>query len=87
MKTVQDLVNATREVKKGNHRVKLVLGWEGVKSIIKKRYFIYFSTAICTVDEINKTFSIDSSYGSQSTTRVCNAYRKHFAGMGYSEQK
>lgn len=79
MKTVQTLVKANNDMKVGNHQVKHSKQEEG------GRFFIYFDTTICTVDDENKKFWIDASYGSQSTTRACNEYRKHFLAEGYSE--
>ncbi|MGG4105179.1 hypothetical protein AAXB25_14780 [Paenibacillus lautus] len=79
MKTVQTLAKANNDMKLGNHQVKHSKQEEG------GRFFIYYSTAICTVDDENKTFWIDASYGSQSTTRACVAYRKHFESEGYRE--
>ncbi|EJW14055.1 hypothetical protein M5X02_30150 [Paenibacillus alvei] len=76
MKTVQTLVNVKKDTKAGNHRVSISQG---------KRDFYYYATAICKVDDTKGTFVIDSSYGTQSTTRACNAYRKHFVGIGYRE--
>ncbi|WP_090739315.1 hypothetical protein [Paenibacillus sp. Mc5Re-14] len=79
MKTVQQLAQANNDKKIGSHQVKYSKQEEGT------RFFIYYNTTICTVDDVNKTFSIDASYGTQSTTRACNAYRRHFLDEGYSE--
>lgn len=78
MKTVEQLANSKSEKNAGNHKVRFSLG---------QRLFYYYSTVICKVNDAKKTFVIDSSYGTQSTTRACNAYRKHFESLGYTEQK
>jgi hypothetical protein len=84
MKTVESLTSATKDMKAGNHKVKFIacpdtgFGYVG-------RNFSYYRTTICGVNDRTKKFTIDSSYGTQSTTRACNAYRKHFTSLGYCE--
>lgn len=83
MKTVQTLVNATKEMKQGNHRVSFSQNELGIQG----KAFYYYDTIICSTNEPKRLFSIDSSYGTQSTTRACNAYRKHYESLGYTEVK
>lgn len=78
MKTVQNLLNATKDVKKGNHRVK-------VFPITMNKQFFYYNTMICWVNDNDKTFAIDDSYGTVSTKRACNSYRRELLSMGYTE--
>jgi hypothetical protein len=82
MQTVKNLVTAKKDVKIGNHRVEII-NFENGKCLVRK--FYYYSTVICKVDYSSRSFSIDSSYGSQSTTRACNAYRAYFKQIGYTE--
>jgi hypothetical protein len=82
MKTVQTLASATKDMKMGNHRVRFI---KDEKQGINGRDFFYYDTIICGVDDNRKLFYIDASYGSVSTTRACNAYRKHFIALGYTE--
>lgn len=78
MKTVESLAKAMKNTKIGNHKVVMVN--DGLA-----RNFIYYNTTICSVCDIKRTFVIDASYGTTSTTRACNAYRRYFAGLGYKE--
>lgn len=80
MKTIQKLVNAKNDMKVGNHRVEFSL-------VGKERRYFYYNTVICSVDHNKGTFKIDASYGSVSTTRACNAYRKYFESLWYREEK
>ncbi|OME54005.1 hypothetical protein BSK59_15605 [Paenibacillus odorifer] len=86
MKAIIELANVTKETKKGNHRVSISKKYNENYSleIIGKAFFFY-DTIICSTDEVKRTFSIDASYGTQSTTRACNAYKKHFLALGYTE--
>lgn len=76
MKVVATLLNATRNMKIGNHQV--IFKGESM-------YFIYHDSVICGVHPSRKVFFIDSSYNSQSTTRACNAYRKNLLAKGFLE--
>jgi hypothetical protein len=78
MTAIDNLVSAKNNKKAGNHKVEFVFGGNA-------RNFIYYWTTICGVDDVAKTFYIDSSYGTQSTTRTCNAYRREFLSRGYKE--
>jgi hypothetical protein len=50
--------------------------------------YIYYSTAICTVNETTKTFiTSNGGYGTQSTTRAINCYKKELTYKGYTEVK
>lgn len=82
MKFIQTLVNASQNTQVGNHQLRIV---KDERQGVKGRDFIYYKTTICGVDDIRKRFYIDASYGSASTTRACNAYRKHFKDLGYTE--
>lgn len=75
---VKDLVCASRDMKKGSHKV--------VKYPTGIREFIYYSTAICTVNDNERTFSTDNGgYGTSSTTRAINDYKRYFTSIGYKE--
>lgn len=75
LKTIETLVSAFSSKKKGNHRV-VFKGWE--------RHFYYYFTEICTVNDVYKTFKTnDGGWGTQSTTRAINDYRKYFKSCGY----
>lgn len=78
MKTVVNLLNADGDSKKlGSHKMERRGNVRG---------FIYYSTEICTVDDLSKTFSVQNGgYGTQSTTRAMNAYRKELEYEGYNE--
>lgn len=79
MKTVENLLKASNDKKLGNHRVShLKVKGDNV------RKFYYYQTAICTVNDTQKTFEIDDSYGSQSTSRACNSYRRE---LQYSHEE
>lgn len=82
MKTVEKLTKAKRNMKAGNHRVEIVEYGTGAV-----RYYYYYNTIVATEYPAEGNFSIDDSYGTVSTTRVCNAYRKHFEYDGYTEIK
>lgn len=80
MKTVQALAQATRNTKAGNHRVEI----DDTGFNLGRRFY-YYSTVICEAYDNVMKFKIDASYGSTSTTRACNAYRKYFLNLGYTE--
>lgn len=70
LKTVEKLVNAKRDMKIGNHSVKQ----EG-----NTRRFYYYSTAICVADDKYRLVYFDNGgYGTSSTTRAVNSYKKYF---------
>ena len=76
MKAIEQLVKGKKK-KVGNHRVEQ----EG-----NIRRFIYHETAICTADCLQKTFTTDNGgWGTQSTTRAINAYRRELKAQGYKE--
>lgn len=77
MQTVKNLLNSNTEKTLGNHRV--------VHYNQHQQWYYYFETPICKVCNFTKTFVIDASYGTQSTTRACNAYRHNLLQMGYTE--
>lgn len=72
MRTVEKLLNASRDMKSGNHRVEHITNNFGHEV----RKFYYYATVIAYVNDTKRTFTIDASYGSSSTTRACNAYRR-----------
>ena len=80
MVTVKKLVNSDRRsgMTLGNHKVIQ-------NSIDNYSEYIYHWTVICRADHNLKLFAVDASWGSQSTTRACNAYRREFLSMGYTE--
>lgn len=80
MKTVETLANSKQDMKQGNHRVE-----HSAARMRCGRDFYYYDTIICATNDLQKQFMIDDSYGSRSTTRACNAYRKHFLDAGYTE--
>lgn len=80
---VQKLSDAKKDMKAGNHQVRFVYDITG--NHLYGRDFVYFKTIICGVNDRNKTFYTDSSYGSMSTTHAVNAYRRHFKELGYTE--
>lgn len=81
MKCIKQLLRGER-TNVGNHRCEeaRVAGHEVER-------FIYFSTAICTVNHSLKTFVIDNGgYDTMSTNRAINDYRSHFKReMNYFE--
>ena len=79
MKTVEVLASAAQNKRVGNHRV--VIHSNG------SREFYYYDTVICRADYYFKKFAVDNSYGTVSTTRAVNAYRKYFTAMGYKEDE
>lgn len=83
MKTMKNLLNADGDKTLGNHYVTNKTNNFGHQL----RAFTYFSTVICLVNDTKKTFTIDDSWGSQSTTRACNAYRRELTSQGYEEVK
>lgn len=80
MQTVKNLISSTNSKKLGNHRVEVVNNMG-----IPHRKYIYYSTVIAREYPDTKEFIIDDSYGTASTTRACNAYRKEFLDKGYTE--
>lgn len=79
MKTVKTLINSERNKTLGNHYVQVVVN----KDV---RYFYYHSTAICKVNDRNKTFKLDNGgWCTVSTTRAINSYRRNFSELGYKE--
>jgi hypothetical protein len=81
MKTVTTLLNATENKALGNHRMAKGISYKGERT----RCFFYYRTMICYVMEEAKTFAIDASHGTNSTTRACNAYREQLLAQGYTE--
>ena len=77
MVTVRNLVNATSDKIQGNHRVE--------HRSDNKRTFILYWTPICFVDDDAKTFKVDASYGTRTTSAACSAYRDVFTDKGYKE--
>ena len=77
MKFVEVLALAGQNKRVGNHRV--VVHNDGT------REFYYYDTVICRADYFFKKFTLDDSYGTVSTKRAVNAYRKYFTEMGYKE--
>ena len=76
MTAIKNLIEGKTK-KSGNHRV------ERVGDITK---YIYHYTAICTVNEKEKTFKLDNGgYRTVSTTRAINEYRRKFSMLGYNE--
>lgn len=73
---MQDLVYKEQNTKCGNHKMEIV---GGVKNLI------YYTTTICKVNSHLKVFGIDSSYGTQSTKRACNQYKRELEDNGYIE--
>lgn len=80
MITVKKLVNSDRRsgMTLGNHKV--------IQNTIDDySEYIYHWTVICRADHTQKVFAVDDSWGSRSTIRACNAYRREFLSMGYRE--
>lgn len=76
MVTMNRLVKSNNDKTLGNHKV--------IQSGNISKYF-YYVTCICQADHTQKIFSVDSSYGTRSTTQACNSYRREFMSMGYVE--
>ena len=77
MKTVKALLNATTNKTLGNHRM---------ERTETGRNFIYHWTTICTVNDVDRTYHTDNGgWGTSSTTRAINAYKREFNSMGYTE--
>jgi hypothetical protein len=73
----EKLTSATSYMKCGNHKV--IFTETG-------REFIYWSTAICVVNDVEKTFYTDNGgYNTSSTNRAINQYRCYFTERGYKE--
>lgn len=78
LRTVENLVNATRSMNSGNHRVKSFS--DGT------REFVYHNTVICTVDDNRRVFNTDNGgWATQSTTRAINSYKQALTAKGYTE--
>lgn len=78
MTTVYNLVhtNANRKTL-GNHRM---------ERTTTGRNFIYHWTTICAVNDVDRTYHTDNGgWGTSSTTRAINAYKREFNSMGYTE--
>lgn len=71
MVTIDKLIKASNNMKLGNHSKEYFQ--EGQK------YYLY-STCICEVNHIKGTVTLDKSYGSQTTTRAVNAYKRALEG-------
>jgi len=83
MMTVKKLLNACKDRKLGNHRVRIATD---MKNAVIGRAFIYHQTTICMVDDRNKLFIVDDGgWKTQSTKRAINAYRKELSNLGYAE--
>ena len=74
LKAVEKLINNEARVV-GNHSRE---DW------LKTIKFYYHSTAIATVDTLNRTITIDDGgWGTSSTTRAINSYLSHYEPIGY----
>ena len=83
LKAVEQLVKGYRNCI-GNHRVEHSEDTYGSKHTIDRYY--YHSTAICTADITTQRFTIDDGgWGTQSTSRAINDYRKWFISHYYDE--
>lgn len=78
MTTVYNLVHTSASRKTlGNHRM---------ERTETGRNFIYHWTTICTVNDVDRTYHTDNGgWGTSSTTRAINAYKREFNSMGYTE--
>ena len=72
------LVNAKDDKVLGNHKV---------EKFGTHRYFFYFGSCVCSVDDIDKTFELDAcGWGEHRSTKICLAgYREVFTELGYKE--
>ena len=76
-KGINDLVEANgRELKKGNHHME--------RTSNGREFYLYW-TCICKTNDNEKTFSIDNSYGTITTTQATNGYREYFLNNSYNE--
>ena len=83
MKTIRNLVafyeeNKGRNVRGkilGNHRVEIA--GDGSAN------FIYHWTPIAIIDNAGNVTITNGGWGTPSTTRACNAYKKEFISHGY----
>lgn len=79
LRAIEQLISGER-TKVGNHSKKLLMNnrdWED---------FYYHSTCICSVDHNSKSFKTNNGgWGTSSTTRAINDYRKYFIGLGYKD--
>lgn len=74
LKAIEKLLRG-EATKVGNH---------SVQKLGRFNKYYYHQTAICTVDLENRTFIVnDGGYGTPSTSRAINDYRKHFLDNGY----
>ena len=77
MTTVYNLVHTSEQKAHGNHRM---------ERTETGRNFIYHWTTICTVNDVDRTYHTDNGgWGTSSTTRAINAYKREFNSMGYTE--
>lgn len=80
LRAIEQLVSHQR-TKVGNHRVE---SFNECGHTINN--YIYHSTIICAVNENEKTFrTSNGGWGTQSTTRAINDYRKYFKSCGYRD--
>lgn len=80
LRCIEQLVKGEKSVV-GNHRTR-----EYTERGIEKTDFIYFNTAICTVDYTNRTFTTNNGgYDTQSTNRAISDYRNYFQNQGFAE--
>ena len=80
MKAINNLVEATRSKRVGNHNVRIA------DTI---RFFGYHDNTVCVAYDNLKVFSLDDCgwAGKPSTTRTLNEYRNYFTSLGYTEVK
>lgn len=78
------LVEAKRDKRVGNHNVEFGMG---IARSTRKRYFYYHGNCVCIVDDIDKTFELNScGWGGAPSTKNCLAgYREAFTNRGYKE--
>jgi len=79
LRAIEQLISGER-TKVGNHSKKLLMTnpkWEN---------FYYYSTCICSVDHVTKSFMINNGgWETSSTIRAINDYRKYFTDLGYKD--
>lgn len=79
MRTLEKLVRENNK-KMGNHKVATITS----EGITWTKYY-YYQTVICLVNETNKEVVLSNGgWGTSSTTRAINWYRKYFRGEGYT---
>lgn len=75
MKTIDALLKAEYNTRKGHHSVEFKDG---------KRCFRYYHTDICIADDNKRLVTIDNgNYYTSSTTRAINDYIKYFEDANY----